>query len=426
MQEELIHFVWRNQLFNKLNLSTVSGQSLLILKQGLLNNDAGPDFSNGKTVMDELEWIGDIEIHYNSSQWNTHKHDQDVAYNQVILHVVWEHDKNVYRHDGSMLPTLELKDRVQPAILDQARILMKSTNHVPCQHFLPHIDKIHVSTVLNRALVQRLEQKSEKVFTELEQSSGNWEEAAFLLIAEALGSKVNGKALKELARRLPINILKKYAGNLFQIEALMFGISGLLRGKKASSQYLNELKQEFTFLAGKHGLSEKVMELSWWKFMRLRPSNFPTIRIAQLARLIAENSNLFSLFIHSDLNELNGKLKLVQSEYWQKHYTPGKRSKQPIPGLGQASINNIILNVTVPLLVGYGRELDELHYQDRAIEFLATLKPEDNRITKMWNSLGIKLINAAESQGSIELFNAECSYKKCLSCGIGYQILKSA
>ena len=423
MKEELLQFVWQNQLFNKHNLITTENQSLKILKQGHLNSDSGPDFSEAKIVMDGLEWVGDVEIHYKSSNWSQHKHEADPSYNKTVLHVVWEHDSEVKRNDGTTLPTLAISSRADQDILDLAQELLNSPSHVPCQRYLKSVDQIHVAGALNRSLIQRLEAKSDLVEEELVRTNGDWEEVAFILLAQALGSKVNGSAFKQLASRLPLKVLKQYAGNIFQLEALLFGMSGMLKSGANADPYLTSLIKEFNFLSQKHGLLGKEMELSWWKFMRLRPSNFPTLRIAQFVQIISEKPNVFSFLTKSDITELKAGLGIKQSEYWQQHYKFGKRAKRNIPGLGQSSIDNIILNVSTPLLVAYGRKINDESYNDTALTLLSILKPEVNRITKMWQTMGVAVTNAAESQGAIELYNNECTGRRCLQCNVGYQIL---
>jgi hypothetical protein len=424
MREELLQFVWQCQLFNKSNLITAENKALQILKQGQANFDSGPDFSEAKIVMDGLEWIGDVEIHYKSSMWNQHRHQTDPVYNKTILHVVWEHDAEVKRHDGTCLPTLVLKDKVEHTVMATAEELLHSSRRVPCEPYIASIDRIHFSAALNRALIQRLEAKSDLILQELERTDGNWEEVAYLSLAQALGSKVNGSAFKQLASRLSLKILKQYAGNVFQLEALLFGISGMLMELSTPDAYERSLLAEFKFLAKKHGLANREMELAWWKFMRLRPANFPTLRIAQLAQLIAENPNVFSFLTKSSAKQLNEGLKVTQSEYWQNHYRFRKKSGRTIPGLGQSSVENIIVNTSAPLKVAYGRSINDKSYTDEAISLLSSLTPEKNRITKLWNSLQVPITNAAESQGSIELYNTQCSDRQCLSCSVGYQILK--
>ncbi|MEM9858079.1 MAG: DUF2851 family protein [Bacteroidota bacterium] len=422
MQEAFIHFVWKHQYFDKANLVATDGTMLNVITPGFYNTDAGPDFKESKVIIDELEWRGSIEIHHRSSDWMAHKHDHDKAYDNVILHVVWRHDKEVVRHDGTQIPTLELSARVTPKLINGYKTLVNSLNAVPCAHQLPRVDEFTVNSMLEKMTVERLEDKARAVIHLHGKVGQDWEAAAFHLLCRNFGFKTNVDQFARLAELIPTKLIVKYSDNLVLLEALLFGQAGFLE-HNSKDEYQSLLLKEYQFLRHKYDLHDP-MSVFQWKFMRLRPSNFPTLRIAQLAAVLHHRQGLFSRIKEvPDTGDLSTLLAVQVSDYWKMHYRFGSEAKKEVPALGKSSIQNIGINTVAPLMVAYGKYVDQQLFTDRAINILEALNPEGNKITKLWGSLGVKANSAFKTQGMIQLYNNYCARKRCLNCGIGTKIL---
>ncbi len=427
MQEDFLHYIWKFQYFDKKDLITTQGEPIAVFQPGIHNEHAGPDFLNGKISINHVVWYGQIEIHINSSDWYTHQHQGNKAYSNVILHVVWNHDKDIQRSDRTIMHTLALKDRIESGLYHQYQRMLQNKSAIPCASQLSHVNSIVKAAMLDKALFQRLTNKNNLVYRFLEDNKGNWEETAYQLLAHNFGFKVNSSSFLALAHYLPHKILRKHADNLLSLEALLLGQAGLLAEKElGQNDYLKTLRKEYSYLVHKYQLKTGRLDESQWKFFRLRPANFPTIRIAQLAQILTRNSSFFALLVNTPTEVLRKQLAVVQSAYWQSHYRFGKLSRAKIPGLGKASIENILINTVVPLLVAYGKAKDEQNYVDRAVAILQHLPAEHNKITHYWDTLGFEVKNAFDSQALIELFNNFCTPKKCLSCNIGVSIIKGA
>lgn len=423
MREYILHFIWKHQYYNVTKSVSESGEPIQVIHQGHHNHNSGPDFGQSKLKIGIVEWVGDVEIHVKSSDWNLHKHQFDKAYNKVILHVVWENDQHVNREDGTLLPVLILKDLVDKTLLNRVDGLINSIESISCSSQLNNVSKIVVTDTIQRSLVKRLKRKSELVLHELKKAKGDWNEVTYHLFMRQMGMKVNGDSFYDLARVIPYQILKKYQHKQTAIEALLFGMSGLLEGAK-QDEYTKLLSSEFYFLAHKHKLTAKLKP-EQWRFMRLRPSNFPPLRLAQAASLLAIKGNIFDFFSEfSTAKELIKNLELSSSEYWETHYRFGIKAKGLVPSFGKTSIDLLLLNVVSPLLAAYAFHVDNDLYVEKAIVLSELVKPEQNRIVRQWKAIGILPKSGAESQGLIELYNENCIKKKCLNCGIGYSILK--
>jgi hypothetical protein len=425
MQEDFLYYVWKLQYFDKKRLTTYQGESLRISHPGTRNDHAGPDFLKGSITINDVTWHGHIEMHINASDWYTHQHQHDKSYDNVILHVVWNHDKDIQQRDGTIMPTLVLNDRISPQLYQQYQRLVHDKAPIPCTKHLPQVPDLPKASMLDQALFQRLTNKNSLVYLLLENNKGDWEATAYQLLAHNFGFKVNSSTFLDLALNLPLKILTKHADNLLQLEALLLGqASLLLTNKEPQDAYLEALKKEYNYLAHKYSLKIGTVQESQWNFFRLRPANFPTIRMAQFAQLLHQHPSIFSLLVHIPTQLLYKKLAIIQSLYWQEHYRFIKQSKTKIPGLGKASIENILINTAVPLLVAYGKAKDEQDYVDRAVAILQHLPAEHNTITRHWEDVGIKAKSAFDSQALIELFNNFCTKKKCLSCHIGASIMR--
>ena len=425
MTEDVIQYIWKIQALSKAHLKTVDGESLQIIKQGLLNSDSGPDFSSARVIINDVEWAGDIEIHIKTSYWQLHKHQLDPAYNKVILHVVWEHDIPVLRNDGSEIPTLEIKNLVGRNWLDKYKKLQASLQIIPCEPFFKELASIHKLDAFNKVLIERLQRKSELVLDNVTKLRGDWEQASMHLLFEYFGFKKNNEAFKQLGEITDIKIIQKI-GSLKQMEAYLLGMAGLLGDNKHKSAYRQELREEFVWLHKKFAIKTEPMSATWWKFMRMRPANFPTIRLAQLSVLLFQRKHLFQSIIGASSKDAKSFFSVEQSEFWQKHYHFNKEAKKGIKGIGDQSAKILSINVAAVLLVAYGTYTNNELYTEKAVSFLEAQKPEDNVITRQWKELGVTLNSAAESQGAIELFNNYCKDRRCLQCNIGSQILSNS
>jgi hypothetical protein len=423
MNESFLHYIWEFQYFDKKNLCTTEGESIFIFATGLRNTNAGPDFFNARIKIGEVEWIGNVEIHIYSSGWNDHHHDTDPSYENVILHVVWSDDKPVIRKDQSRIQTIELKNLVDPALIFQYKKLINNPGTIPCAASLKNVSQLTQLSMLDKALMHRLEFKSKVIHKSFERNQHDWEETCYQALARNFGFKINTEPFEQLSRALPYKILMKHASSLDQIEALIFGVAGFLN-LDGSDEYYALLKREYTLLKRKFDL-ESELNHAQWKFLRLRPANFPSLRLAQFAGLLFVQKNIFSKILTAESYiQMRLIFSINQSVYWQKHYHFFKTTSDSVPSLGESSIDNILINTVVPLLVAYGKARDEQRYVDRAVNILQDIKAEDNTIIKNWKNLKMNCATAFDSQALLELHNNFCMKRRCLECTIGFSLLK--
>lgn len=438
MREDFLHFLWRTRRFDLSHLQTTDGQTLEIIDFGEYNRlDAGADFMNAKIKISDMTWFGNIEMHVKSSDWLAHKHQHDAAYRNVILHVVYEDDIPIFSPDteGVQLPCLVMRNRIPEGIFQKYWSLLNNEYWIPCQHHFYKVAEITKDLWFDRLLIERLERKTEAIATALERNRGDWEETFWQFIARYFGSKINADPMEMLAHRVPHLILAKHKNQLFQIEALLFGEAGLLN-KDFTDEYPQKLKKEFLFLQKKHNLNAPV-DTATWKFSRLRPQSFPTIRLAQLAALVHRSSHLFSKIIAPtdkySVTDLENLFDVKVSDYWHTHYvfdTPspsnrGSRTVNSEKKMGRDTIDLLLINVIAPFLFFYGSMRQEEAMKDRALELLDTIKPEKNTLTDGWQKLGLPIKNAARSQSVIQQKTEYCDKKQCLNCAIGVAILKN-
>jgi hypothetical protein len=423
INESFLSFVWQYSYFDLSALSTVDGQRLEILSPGNPNLHAGPDFSEARIRIDGILWMGAVEIHVRSSHWHLHQHQLNHSYNQVILHLVWKDDHPVIRPDGSRIPTLELFPRVSARLIYRFRSLVYVPGgKIACQDQLDHVAGIKILAMIQKTLVRRLERKSFVIDHLLKECGNNWEEVAYRWIVRNFGFKVNQENMYLLSKFLPLKLILRHRNDLERLEALLFGMAGFLQQKK--DDYQRKLSEDYEFLKHKYQFRSDFLQRYQWKFLRLHPQNFPTIRISQVAMLLTRISNLFSYVIHAGtVKEIYRDFQICQSSYWQNHYDFGEPSKRPVAGLGKSSIDNLVINGFVPIMISYGRFSDQEIYQEKGLSILEKIDPENNRITRNWEKLGIRAKNAADSQGLIELYNQFCYKKQCLNCNIGAEIL---
>ncbi len=337
MSESFLHYLWQFQYFDKRELKTTEGDSLIIFKPGLLNTDAGPDFSQAKVKVDGIDWAGSAEIHIKSSGWMDHGHHKDQAYENVVLHVVWEEDKPVYRADGTRIPSLELKGRVDDQLIKEYQKLTGNSSVIPCERSFEKTDSLIKLSMVDKALMQRLEEKANRVGVLLAQNNGDWEETTYQMLAANFGFMVNKEPFLQLATRLPYKLIQKHRDHPLQVESLLFGQAGFLVAK-TKDKYISSLFSEYQFLSKKYSLQPDQLNPAQWKFLRLRPSNFPTLRIAQLASLLQSRKSIFSTLIEIEsYKELQSFFQITPSLYWQTHYRFGKKAKATVPAFGNAS-----------------------------------------------------------------------------------------
>ena len=423
MNEDFLQFIWKQNLFFKTNLFSTNGNAVEIIDVGKQNFDAGPDFFDARVKIDNVLWAGNIEIHLKSSLWYAHGHDGDSAYENVILHVVLEDDSSVVLENEREIPCIELSFTRE--LLDNYRSLMSSVKWIPCYDEISTIQSFFVRNWLDRMLLERLERKSNEIQEILEQNNNSWEETFYQVLARYFGMKVNADPFQQLARSIPMKFLARQKNSLGQLEALLFGQSGLFDKFDCEDEYLDGLKHEYAFLANKYQL--KALSPSRWKWLRLRPSNFPTIRIAQFAALVHNSHSLFSQMLTANsIDEISNLLNCQASEYWTTHYQFGLKSNEKVKVFGQSSIDGLIINCVVPVLFLYGRVNDSQKWKDQACEMLNKVSPEKNSITRKWKECGVDVKSAYDSQALLQLKTNYCDLSNCLQCEFGNRIIRSA
>ena len=419
MDELFIQYLWRYQKFDNTQLQLTDGRTLVVFETGNQNEHSGPDFKEAKIKIDELIWSGSVEIHHKSSDWNRHNHDTDRAYDNVILHVVWTHDLEI-KIDNQPIPTLQLSGYVSESITSSYKKYINQPDVIRCSGYLTNIPSITISGMLDRALASRLQQKSNVVLASLKETNNNWEETAYRILAKNFGFKTNSEIFERLASSLPYSILRKYHSKPDSVNALVFGMSGFLENE--GDEYHQKLKSEFSFLAKKHRLEPQLMR-HHWKFAKMRPANFPSVRLAQFAAILTNNHNLFAQLIAIDhIKEAKEIIQKPLPDYWKDHYDFGKTSTRS-QLIGSSSLENIIINSVVPILVAYSVFLNEPSYLEKAQQLLENLPSEQNSIIKKWNAAGVNAQHAGDSQAQIYQFNELCNKKRCLNCSIGISVL---
>ncbi|MEW2919841.1 DUF2851 family protein [Muricauda sp. ANG21] len=422
MKEDLLHFIWGQKKLHGRQLTSTANEAITIKAPGVPNQYSGPDFFNAQIAIDAQTWVGNVEIHLKSSDWYAHHHQTDSNYDNVILHVVWEDDISVFRKDGSLIPTLELKDYVSKELLERYQNLFEKSKpkFINCEKDFAQIDSFLMEHWLHRLYIERLEEKSKRIEVLLKKSKNDWEGVLFALLAKNFGSKVNGDFFLDRALQLEYSIIRKVSGSLEDLESLLFGHFGLLEVDHCTDHYFLRLQKEYRYLSRKFDL---LPALSKPEFFGLRPPNFPTIRISQLAQLYGKKQSLFAQLMEVDaLEEIYSIFDIASSSYWEDHFTFGKTSKKSKKKLSKSFMDLLVINTIVPLKFCYSRRVG-LDWNDDLISLISEIKKEQNSIIKGFENLGSKTKNAMESQAKIQLHTQYCSKNKCLRCALGTHLL---
>lgn len=428
--EQLLHYVWKHKMLPSSSLQTTDGREVEVIDAGLQNRNAGPDFFNAKVRIGGTMWVGNVEIHERSSDWYRHRHERDARYNNVVLHVVSAVDTEVTTEEGSYLPQLVLQ--VPAHVQEHYEELLHCDKYPPCYKIIRNLKPLLVHSWMAALQTERLEEKTEAIRQRVEQLQGSWEEAYFVTLARNYGFGINGDAFEQWARQVSLSAVGKHRDNLFQVEAIFLGQAGLLelesiperyQAQAISEGYFTKLRSEYLYLQHKFQLTP--IDHSLWRFLRLRPQNFPHIRIAQLAHLYYEQrAGLSALLEQETVEALRQLLSTQVTPYWETHYLFGAESKKSSKKMSAASTDLLIINTAIPMLFAVGRHRQKEALCERAFDLLEQMKAERNHIVTMWQECGLPAKTAGDSQALIQLKRVYCDRKDCLRCRFGYEYLR--
>ena len=428
--EQLLQYVWKHKILPLTSLATTDGKAVEIIDPGLHNRNAGPDFFNAKLRIGNTMWVGNVEIHDHSKDWYRHGHDSDPAYDNVIRHVVEDVDCDVTNSKGDYIPQIKLC--VPMTVTLNYKELLNADAYPPCYRIVPDLSQLTIHSWMAALQTERLERKTQDIARRAERANGSWEDAYFITLARNYGFGINGDAFEQWAFNVPLNQVAHHRDDIFQVEAIFLGQAGLLdvnaipekyQKEAMNDGYFTRLKNEYTYLAHKFSLTP--MNRTMWKFLRLRPQNFPHIRISQLATLYHDRKTSLSQLVEcKNVDEMRHMLSTHVTDYWATHYTFGSESASNNKSLSPFSINLLMINTAIPMLFAYGRHTCDDSLCERAFDMLEQLKAEDNHIIRMWKECGLKVKTAGDSQALIQLKNEYCDRKDCLRCRIGYEYLK--
>ncbi len=422
MKEDFLHYLWKFKKFELSNLTTSNAEVLTIVNSGQYLQLAGPDFFNAQIIIGNQKWAGNIEIHIKSSDWYVHHHEKDEAYDNIILHVVWEHDTQIFRKNNTEIPVLELKKYVSKEVLDKYQSLMAPKSWIYCEKQLATIDDFVWENWKERLFFERLERKSIAIQKKLNETQQDWETVLFCLLAKNFGLNTNGESFLKIAQSIPFSIIRKEGQEVENLESLFLGKSRLLEGDK-EDVYFKNLKSRFEYLTHKYNLEHSLFETV--EFFKHRPDNFPTIRWSQLANLYAKHHNLFSkLIVSNSVKSIYEIFEVSVSTYWQTHYTFDKESPKKKKTLSKSFIDLIIINTIIPFQFAYSKSLGK-EISESLLNFIKEVSPESNAIIQKFNSFKIISKNAFETQSLLQLKNEYCNRSRCLECAIGIELLKN-
>ncbi|MFS4416220.1 DUF2851 family protein [Maribacter sp. 2307ULW6-5] len=423
MREDLLHFVWKHGKFPQDSLVTTTGEPIEVVSLGTHNHLSGPDFFNAQLRISGQLWAGNVEVHIRSSHWYAHKHETDAKYANVILHVVWEHDREIVGGDGNFLPTLQLRDHIPEALLDRYERLFKGQRKtdVNCRTDIRNVPEFLFQNWLDRLYLERLEGKSTRVEALLKASHNNWEQVLFVLMMERFGSKINGPHFHQVATHIPFVLVRKLYGQPLQMEALFMGMAGLLERGTVEDEHYLALQREFRFLKHKYGLELPVTGPP--EFFGLRPANFPTVRLAQLAAFYAHRQNVFQTLMDVGRATLADLFAVPLLPYWDHHYNFGKPSRKQKKRISARFLDLLVINVLAPLGFCHARHLKGTATQP-VLDQMEAIAAEQNSILKKYADLGVPPANAKEAQAMLQLYQQYCTQNKCLQCAVGAQLLQ--
>ena len=420
MNEDFLHFIYKNRLWLKDTEILTDNMPFEIIETGLHNHDSGPDFFNAKIKIDGIVWVGNVEIHVNASDWHKHHHDGDQAYDNVILHVVYNSDCDIILHNGRKLPTWEIS--FPHTLYNRYADFKSNDNSIACTDYIDLVDEFHVAMWMEKMAIERLEHKSEHISEIHKFTNSNWNETLYIVVARNFGFGTNAQPFEMLAMQTPLNVMLHNADNLFALEAITFGQAGMLNGQP-NDEYTRKLATEYSFQKAKYGLSPIAESL--WKRSKMHPTNFPETRLAQFAALMQNFQKLID-------DILNGRFNphffdnLKTSEYWETHFSLGeKSSKSKSTGLGQQAIDTILINTVLPFSYFYGKNTNPNFDSEKIVDAMKSVKAESNRETRAFAGIDkIKCESAFDSQALLNLKKNYCDHKRCLNCNIGFQIMK--
>lgn len=420
MTELFVHHIWQYQLFDRTDLYTTIGEPLEIIQIGSYNIHAGPDFLNAKIKIGSTIWVGNIEIHVNASDWNNHKHYLQKEYNSVILHVVVNNDKEIVNEQGASIPTFIIP--IDKKMQDSYECIENCSISKSCATIFPSIDIFYAHMWYDRLLIERYESKATKIITDYERNNNSWEVTCYKSIVRALGSPLNTLPFEMLSNSVDLKIISKHASSRFELESLLLGQAGFLT-PPSTDAYIQKMQHEYAFLQKKYTLT--TLHASIWKFSKMRPSHFPTIRIAQLCEIICRSRSLTSHILEcTSLTQIFELFSCTLHDFWDTHYTLQEESPYLKKQLGKQTLQSIAINAIIPFLFAYGSKTEEQVYKDRALEFLEELPSEQNTIISTWEDLGIQSHSAYRSQALIQLHNLYCLHCRCLQCAFGHVYFK--
>jgi len=420
MKEEFLHYIWKYNLYDPELLLDNGGNKIKVIHTGEYNRDSGPDFFNARLVIDGTEWAGNVEIHIRSSHFDLHGHNIDPAYDNVILHAVAENDKTVFNSKGQELFTTRLL--FNPELYENYLNLINNPFIIACHDHIGNTDRFLLHSWISALVIERLQEKSALIMNILSETGNDWEETFYILLSRYFGFRVNREPFEMLARAIPLRIIRKHADNRFQIEALLFGTAGMLDeglfGVAVNDDYFIMMKREYNILSAKYSL--KPLHGWLWKFARLHPANFPTVRLSQLAAMLSYTNGLFSKIQEiNNIIQLKILFKVSASEYWDNHYSFGKKGRVFTKSTGPQSTDLLLINAVIPAIFVYGKIRDNAGQCEKALSFLEEIDPEDNSIIKEWKYAGIDAGTSFLTQGLIQLRNNYCKKRRCLDCRIG-------
>lgn len=424
MQEDFLHFLWKYRKLDAPGLRTSCDQSIFIIHPGQHNKLSGPDFFNAQIRLNDQLWAGNVEIHVRASDWYAHNHERDPNYENVVLHVVWQEDIPVLNAAGHAIPTLEMRKMIRPSTLQTYRALMwaRTGQFINCENQMATVDPFIVKAWKERLFFERLIEKVSQIESLLPVCSSDWEAVSFLIILQGFGTRINKENFLELGRRLPFDVIKKVSSDQAKLEALLFGVAGLLNEKDPIDPYYRKLLETFEFLSHKFNVKKGLRKEV--EFFKLRPMNFPTLRLSQFATYWCDPVNNFeTLMSDHGYSSLKGMLVSHASEYWETHYIFGKVSDRKPKTTSKAFVESLILNAIIPLKFAYARYRG-LDQNEKILGLVQFLKSEKNGIIDSYTDLGITSISALDSQALLQLYKAYCLKHRCLECSIGHFLLQ--